>query len=299
MAFRQTNVIWVAFVAIQSLAPLLIHNIHARMLEGHREKGPPQFSLTTVGQLQELLEGLYYLLLEPRRLLALARDALSIAGGYVTVGLVFAAFLVVNGGIVVGDRSAHVAVFHPTQVLYFAGFTLGMSAPYFVTLTKVRRFVTFSRRHYLFMGVSAILCYCVVDSFTYAHPYLLADNRHYTFYIWRKVIDRAFWTRYVLLPAYIYGGFCLLYHLRRCGIMFKAFYPIFVILNLSPQLLMEFRYFIIPFLLYRLQVRALSWPKLIAEFLLFSAINAATIYLYVKKPFRWEHEPEEIQRFMW
>ena len=30
------------------------------------------------------------------------------------------------------------------------------------------------------------LCGAVVHYFTIAHPYLLADNRHYTFYVWKN-----------------------------------------------------------------------------------------------------------------
>lgn len=38
-----------------------------------------------------------------------------------------------------------------------------------------------------------------------AHPYLLADNRHYTFYIWRKVIQVNWMMKYMLIPLYVYS----------------------------------------------------------------------------------------------
>jgi len=37
-----------------------------------------------------------------------------------------------------------------------------------------------------------------------AHPYL-ADNRHYTFYIWRKVIQVNWMMKYMLIPLYVYS----------------------------------------------------------------------------------------------
>ena len=37
--------------------------------------------------------------------------------------------------------------------------------------------------------------------FTHAHPYLLADNRHYTFYIWRKVFMRHELVKYAFVPG--------------------------------------------------------------------------------------------------
>ena len=38
-----------------------------------------------------------------------------------------------------------------------------------------------------------------------AHPYLLADNRHYTFYLWRKVIKAHWSMKYLLVPLYVYS----------------------------------------------------------------------------------------------
>jgi alpha-1,2-glucosyltransferase len=35
-----------------------------------------------------------------------------------------------------------------------------------------------------------------------AHPFLLADNRHYAFYLWRRIIDLHPYARYALAPGY-------------------------------------------------------------------------------------------------
>ena len=45
------------------------------------------------------------------------QDILLSCGGYVIVWLLFVAFVAVNDGVVVGDRSAHEVNFHPTQVI--------------------------------------------------------------------------------------------------------------------------------------------------------------------------------------
>lgn len=45
---------------------------------------------------------------------------------------------------------------------------------------------------------------------SFAHPYLLADNRHYTFYLWKNVI-RAHWSaKYCLIPLYLYSWWSIL-----------------------------------------------------------------------------------------
>jgi alpha-1,2-glucosyltransferase len=49
--------------------------------------------------------------------------------------------------------------------------------------------------------VLAVLLYVCVERFTMAHKYLLADNRHYTFYLWRKVFMRADWVKFALIPG--------------------------------------------------------------------------------------------------
>ena len=46
------------------------------------------------------------------------------------------------------------------------------------------------RDRYLLMLSSLLLMVASIHVFTYAHPFLLADNRHYTFYLWRRVISR-------------------------------------------------------------------------------------------------------------
>lgn len=39
---------------------------------------------------------------------------------------------------------------------------------------------------------------------TIGHPFLLADNRHFTFYLWKNLLAIPA-RRYFLLPAYVVG----------------------------------------------------------------------------------------------
>ena len=231
------------------------------------------------------------------RLVRLLGEMLMTSIGYILVGAAFVAFLVINEGIVVGDKEAHTASFHPTQVLYFCAFSAAFSFPF--ALTKIRKFLGFAWRHIIFTVISTALMTLTVHKFTLAHKYLLADNRHYTFYLWRRLITPTEWAKYLGVPVYVFGAFCVLNALKRTNVVFKLTFPIFVVLNLTPQLLLEFRYFIIPYLIYRLQVRPVSWWQLVLENLLYLSVNFATIYLFIDKPFRWDHEPEDLQRFIW
>jgi len=297
VSFRQTNIMWVAFVAAQAAYPFVLQCVHERMLEGKEDPARFSFSLTTVGQVREVARGLFLLLREPLRLLELIKDILINCGGYVIVWLLFVAFVAVNDGVVVGDRSAHEVNFHPTQVLYFCGFTLALTWPYHAT--KLARFAALVRKHPAACAAALATAAAVVSGFHLEHRYLVADNRHFTFYVWRRIVNATWWSRFALVPLYLYGGFCILHSIRRTGAVFQLAYPVMVAACLAPQLLLEFRYFILPFMFYRLQVRPMSWTKLILETLTCLAVNAATISLFVLRPFRWEHEPDAVQRFMW
>ena len=172
--FRQTNIVWVFFVAVQCAIPHLVAFAHeARMVQ---LQPPIRFSLTTIGQLQELLEGLYLLLFTPKKSLQLLFHILKDCLGYLIVAVAFVAFVVHNQGVVVGDRSAHVPVLHPTQVFYFCAFSLFWSAPYAFP-ARLEPFYEKCKKHWMISCMSILLILGTVKSYTLAHPYLLADNR--------------------------------------------------------------------------------------------------------------------------
>jgi alpha-1,2-glucosyltransferase len=67
-------------------------------------------------------------------------------------------------------------------------------------VTKAVPFLSyFCRRHFIFVAASAVGLAGMVSAYTLAHPYLLADNRHYTFYIWRRIITVTDWSKFGLV----------------------------------------------------------------------------------------------------
>merc|ERR1712037_344948 len=48
-------------------------------------------------------------------------------------------------------------------------------------------------------------CTALVVKFTLVHPYILADNRHYTFYVWRKFLAKSLAHRIALVPIYAFS----------------------------------------------------------------------------------------------
>ena len=87
--------------------------------------------------------------------------------------------------------------------------------------------------------------------------------------------------------------------LARAELILKLVLPVCVAINLLPQLLLEFRYFIIPYLLIRAQIKPVCWKSLALESVTMLTINAVTMFLFLYKPFSWDHDPDTEQRFMW
>lgn len=68
-------------------------------------------------------------------------------------------------------------------------------------------------------------------------------------------------------------------------------------LVLIPSPLFEIRYYLMPFILLRLQLRPGTFQQ-VRETLFYIVINVASIYLFLYRPFSWPQE-NGMQRFMW
>ncbi|XP_013408858.1 putative Dol-P-Glc:Glc(2)Man(9)GlcNAc(2)-PP-Dol alpha-1,2-glucosyltransferase [Lingula anatina] len=291
--FRQTNVIWVAFVAGVKFGDLVVRYV------GPEKRDIPK---EAIGSMDFLIYSVYLLFVglkdRTKEFQQLLSSFLSSTWSYILLFVGFAAFIVFNGGIVVGDRSAHVAVLNFPQLFYFSCVTFIFAFPHMLTLFKAFHFVDFLfRRPVLFFMCYLISCVLAMY-FTYEHPYLLADNRHYTFYIWRRIYLLHPYMRYILIPAYIYCYWAIHENLQNRHVWWKLTYAVALFLSTVPQQLMEFRYFIIPYLLFRLHSPLSNLSKLMMELVIAIAVNAVTIHLFLNRPFTWPNS-NDVQRFMW
>ena len=226
------------------------------------------------------------------------------AYGLVVVG--FVVFVVMNGGIVVGDKTQHQACLNFPQLCYLLVFTLAFSSSLLVFPEDIASYLKIVKNaikkplYILALLLVAIIMVLVIYKFTYVHEYLLADNRHYPFYIWRKVYARHWSVKYAMVPLYMFAAFCIHRQLsvKQHRLWLVMFYVCVAIVTV-PQKLIEFRYFIIPYILYRLHIPLASYTRLVLECLLYTVVNVVTFYLFLKKPFQWAHSPKEVQRFMW
>ena len=269
------------------------------------------------------------------------------------LGLVaaFLVFILWNGGIVLGDKANHVATIHLPQMLYiwpfFAFFSFPFIYPYVFSLFLAPRRliaqfqislgdVSHSRvRPRAFVSLIFLIGSLLAIHFnTIVHPFTLADNRHYTFYIFRRILLRHPLSKYVFAPLYLILGWAVIRSLgginisgssgtatvrqpakaiaSQRGPVARGVTVSWVLCWLGATVgvlvtvpLVEPRYLILPWVIWRLQlpqrllVRTKIWLSLAAETAWFLLVNAVTCYVFLYKGFEWESEKGVVQRFMW
>lgn len=208
---------------------------------------------------------------------------------YLYVLLAFMQFLKWNGGsITLGDKSNHTLAFHLPQLLYFALFTACMLIP-MINLCRIK--LPLAR-----MLMQVPLAVLVIHHLSINHPFLLSDNRHYTFYAW-KLVRLRMWIKYGLSVPYIASVWLINTIVHESRLWLVMFW-VSTALTLVPSPLLEVRYFLIPYLLLRLQLKP-SRRSVVAELIFHLVVNAVTFYMYLYRPFRWPQEHTALQRFMW
>jgi alpha-1,2-glucosyltransferase len=190
----------------------------------------------------------------------------------------------------------------------------------------------------LFSVVFMVGAFAAVHLNTIIHPYTLADNRHYVFYVF-KILRRYPAIRYLAVPVYYACAWlawqCLsgtsnseeaLRQKREngrptsdrigrspCRISFTTVWLITTALSVMTAPLVEPRYFIIPWIIWRLHVPSRSASlrigrssaakgyevRLGLETVWLLAINATITYLFIYRGFSWPSEPGKVQRFLW
>lgn len=235
-----------------------------------------------------------------------------------------------------------------------------------------------------FINLAAYACLTplaltIVKYNTIIHPFTLADNRHYMFYVFRYSILQASWVRYALVLVYVpcgimcwktLGGFGSETRLQgqpqqnktttttvtkngngkdnddeqskpppppihdylssptsashlSPSLSTALLWVLTTMLSLMTAPLVEPRYFILPWVFWRLLMPAWSVPRALclkvpltrigqrydlrlwAETAWFVLVNVVTMYIFITKPFYWRDaegnlaDEGRVQRFMW
>lgn len=332
--FRQTNIIWILYI-------FAYHNVFT-LRWTRRTKGSKPSILHDPPALNATFLDIVY------SFTSLVRAIPSLLWEFIPYGILsaaFAAFMIWNGGIVLGDKSNHVPALHIPQLFYFYAFStaFGWPALLFSGVGKTAgpiglakevfaRMAGNTRRIALTIIWTIVIATCV-HFFTIHHPFVLSDNRHYTFYVWKRILFAHPLISYALSPVYLA---CWWAWWIRAGstqsLLQTMVLPLALIPTLLPSPLLEPRYFIVPYILLRLQVppydeaepivpstgsqpavvpeqpkvhaqqKGFDWAEYLPwiELMWYCAINYATMYVFLYKDRTVEiNGQEEIIRFMW
>lgn len=301
---RQTNVVWVAGVLGVHLVDLMMLKLYPKM---RRENA-------TFANFWNALKAH---LRHERLLLNFIVGSIREFYAYMLVIIAFVVFVIMNGSIVgelierstgfaivtslflisVGDKTAHEASLHLPQLFYFSIFVLVFGSSMWIPqLLKVHRIFR-SWKCLLGIVILAGLIALVVQYNTLIHPYMLADNRHYTFYIWNRFYARYELARFAIIPVYIFGLSVICSSIDG-SIGFKIFFIVSTILTLCLQSMIEVRYFLIPFLLLRLNRTKVTKKWSFVELLINLALNYITFNIFFTREIRWSNF-EDAQRIIW
>jgi len=290
--FRQTNIVWVLFFCISVICDTVVNTV----IPGRC--GFSNFNNHAVARL--ICSWLRCAILKNNKLLLrLILQILLNVWPYCIVFLAFVIFLWINDGIVVGARHDHEVGLHFPQLFYYAVFTVFFAAVYMVSLQNVVSFVQFVKQRLIFSIFLLLLSCCIIWRFTYVHRYVLADNRHFTFYIWSRLFARHPLMRYAFAPVYLFSGYLIVRTLAlQRNFLWCTGYVVTIIALLVPSTLLEFRYFIVPYVIFRLNIPVASLRQLAVEMCIYVSINMLTIYIFLHRPFQWKSQVS-LQRFMW
>ncbi|XP_062227417.1 dol-P-Glc:Glc(2)Man(9)GlcNAc(2)-PP-Dol alpha-1,2-glucosyltransferase-like [Phragmites australis] len=202
-----------------------------------------------------------------------------------------------------GAKEAHVVSPHFAQFLYFGLVSAAALLPWHFTLSQVLDLFRWFRKKKTCSSLAVLmalgLSFIAVHFFSVTHLYLLADNRHYTFYIWRKFIQVNWMMKYILVPLYVFSWFSIINVIGKSQTrVWVLSFVLSVALVLVPAPLVEFRYYTIPFIILVLHSPVIGNSKLLALGSLYAAADLFTLAMFPFRPFHWEHEPGT-QRFMW
>ena len=272
----------------------------------------------------------------------------------------FAAFVFWNEGVVLGDKTNHVATIHLAQMLYMWPFIVFFSWPAMLPQFTNLKVLAYRLPRLWVIVATMLPMLGIVHYNTVVHKFLLADNRHYAFYVF-KILRSATWTWYALVPVYAVCAWLSIQALGSKGslaggpaitssqgrklsttsgggvsavtegeanrITFLIVWLASTALSLVTAPLVEPRYFIMPWLMWRLHVPdvaenmeegheaggqdksslaqverilvSLAKGSLWIEVAWYMLINLVTCRLFLFNGFTWTQEPGLVQRFMW
>jgi alpha-1,2-glucosyltransferase len=264
-----------------------------------------------------------------------------VAAPHALAGLLYLCFLRWNSfQVALGDQTHHPVSLHYAMFPYYTGYLAVFGVPLvfasgtftpgrgqhtsFVQL--VLRCARDQRWRALTLAGSSFLALLVAATGAYVHPFVLSDNRHYIFYVYRRFLLRNACLRFLGVPLYsvalLYPFVQIMWLVNRAeaGILKKGLPPdslaelhswktieaisdaslmVAVAACVVPATLLEPRYFAPGFLVAGLRAfsrESMSRPEALISLVALTACNVALLYVFCEMPFpraRDDHMPND------
>ena len=149
---------------------------------------------------------------------------------------------------------------------------------------------------YVYYGSWSVRSQGTSADYRVVHPFTLADNRHYVFYLHRRVLSR-------LHPLVASFGYAICLSWINSTLQDVSFWTMLILVvatccTLIPTSLLEFRYYMVPFILWRLYARPSSPHTTMLESTSWLFLHLVATLIFVFRPFMWPNN-DQAQRFMW
>lgn len=240
---------------------------------------------------------------------------------HIFAGILYLSFLYINNGAAIGDKQHHTAMIHYAMLPYFSFFhaiahsVFQLASPATLMQT-MQAMVTLSNACPILIATAATIIGLIASTADYAHPFTLADNRHLTFYLYRRWLLRSTFHRFSLTPLYMWTPITVL--VERITVRVPPKHQVYhrlvdlllllVICTVTLHPLLELRYFTIPSLILSIR-RVVNMKNPPSLRLLHVAIAVLTIsnmllvYIFAERPFSRppdKHMPNDLSpgRFM-
>jgi len=276
LLFRQTNIIWLLYSTAISILYRddelgeFIRSVDKQLVLLSDNFRP--FSRYFWDNIASILVYLIFGL--PSRMSSIIKATSSFL---INLGLFVTFIYFNNGNIVLGDVSAHQPTLHLLQIGYFGLFNLIFAWPRLLNFEFIK-YLFDNKRNLVILSLAFL--YLTANHFI-VHPYLLADNRHYIFYIF-KIISKMRW---LFCPIYSVGLLSIFFQMPKSILIHLAFMCCTVV-TLVPQKLFEFRYFMVPYMILQIfdpRQKDESRSKILFQIFYNIMITTATLFIFKTK----------------
>jgi alpha-1,2-glucosyltransferase len=245
-------------------------------------------------------------------------DTISKYYHIIIIDILFLLFIFWNNfSLVLGDKSSHQMSFHLAQINHLLFFIL-----LFFPMLNFKVFRLFYKEFYTFKNIyNFLICFSLFfilmlgfNKYSLVHEFLLSDNRHYSFYYFKKIYLNTMIRYFMISWSSMIYSLLILDNQDMLKDSYIYSYLICVFLALVPAGLFEFRYlsYCILSLLIILHYHSAKWKDF--YYFVFNKynlmwhllINMISLYVFIYRPFvnsYWGGIDKsgnlEISRFMW